>query len=814
MPSWKTLTEGAHLSIEELKIELPLQYVVAEAGVVLTPDGDRLSGLCPFHQDSNPSFSVYGEQLERVGCWSCDFGNSGDLLDFIQTWRGIGLNAAVVYGNKMLAKYREGGWAPQEVEQGPPPDKTLWLPHVRDAFTRYDQDDTAVGRLLQYKDLPISPQWAHDEFWLGVRDSDRVVIPHFTKDRQLLGYKTRNGTARAFATKGAQFTSLYGIWRDEGQSQVIVCEGESDVWMTAWVTRKDDVLVVGLPTGTNSPISEQWLADLKGRNVTLLFDSDRAGRSAVRRWSEALAGESVSVAVLPEGYDACSAGQAVLERTIRRSSKVKALQGSVIASSEGYVRASNGDPVSDWLFEPQRYLVFNDGSFGFEGILSDGRHTVITSMDLTSEQTLKRWASTHECHFFGSSKDAQWISKILSNERPFLSAGKGTFLAGWHGDAFVTPAGSLGKGSEDWIYVPSVVEQQMTRIVTLWENEASSSKDLITDMLLLNRRAVVDPIIGWLGAAVMRSALKEFPTLAIVGGSGTGKTTIIDAIMGAFGFGGGEQNLTSTTRYGLSQLVAGSNGVPVWIDEYRPGAARDTLLAMEQIIRDAWRASTSLRGGVGNNWSQIAATSASAPIIVSGEDVFSETSLIERVVMVRIPQDLSQRSPEALARVRRGGQFGRGYIDWLLSVNTGVPDTVGMGREETGITIVNWGWSMLRQYMIATTGWDMGPMTPPEIFEGRARLAPYVELAVWGIDQNDAQMRPLVWKVGDDQWAVRPRELMRVAAQHDWQLPGGERALSDWLLERYGGIKKRTEYGWAVVLKHAAEITQASEAEL
>ena len=46
--------------------------------------------LCPFHADRHPSLSVKGDKWR---CWAC--GASGDVIDFVQQYHGIGFHDAV-----------------------------------------------------------------------------------------------------------------------------------------------------------------------------------------------------------------------------------------------------------------------------------------------------------------------------------------------------------------------------------------------------------------------------------------------------------------------------------------------------------------------------------------------------------------------------------------------------------------------------------------------------------------------------------------------------------------------------------------------
>ena len=54
--------------------------------VSLTPRGKNFFGVCPFHNDSNPSMSV-AKDKQIYKCFSC--GAAGNVFDFIQNYENI-----------------------------------------------------------------------------------------------------------------------------------------------------------------------------------------------------------------------------------------------------------------------------------------------------------------------------------------------------------------------------------------------------------------------------------------------------------------------------------------------------------------------------------------------------------------------------------------------------------------------------------------------------------------------------------------------------------------------------------------------------
>ena len=68
------------VDIAALKERHPLGEVVEAAGVRLRGRGRVRQGVCPFHEEEQGSFTVYGDS-QRWYCFGC--GEGGDALDFL-----------------------------------------------------------------------------------------------------------------------------------------------------------------------------------------------------------------------------------------------------------------------------------------------------------------------------------------------------------------------------------------------------------------------------------------------------------------------------------------------------------------------------------------------------------------------------------------------------------------------------------------------------------------------------------------------------------------------------------------------------------
>jgi DNA primase len=74
-----------------------LVQVIQSYGVELRPAGKELVGLCPFHDDRHPSFSVNPDK-EKWHCFGCQAG--GDVVTFVMRMENIGYKAALEMLNR------------------------------------------------------------------------------------------------------------------------------------------------------------------------------------------------------------------------------------------------------------------------------------------------------------------------------------------------------------------------------------------------------------------------------------------------------------------------------------------------------------------------------------------------------------------------------------------------------------------------------------------------------------------------------------------------------------------------------------------
>ena len=77
--------------IDDLRLQANILQIVQEY-VPLRKAGTRYKGLCPFHAEKTPSFSLNAEK-GVWHCYGCDAG--GDLITFVRRYESVDFNDAL-----------------------------------------------------------------------------------------------------------------------------------------------------------------------------------------------------------------------------------------------------------------------------------------------------------------------------------------------------------------------------------------------------------------------------------------------------------------------------------------------------------------------------------------------------------------------------------------------------------------------------------------------------------------------------------------------------------------------------------------------
>jgi len=309
----------------------PIAATVASAGVELRPAGRRLTGVCPFHRDRDPSFVVYPETASWF-CYGCHAG--GDVIDFVARLRGTTFRETAALLSQGLpslpanvtrlparpaARLDAVSLAVIETTVAHYARSLLKYPDVRSYLDRRGISiETACRLRLGYAAGGLAQQLHQSRLGLdtarrlGLLDGDRepftgrMVVPDLDAGGRAIWL-----TGRSLAGRGPRYLNvrapspLLGLAgaRLVGQYAVVVVEGPFD-WLTAceW-----DLPAVAL-AGTHA--SRLALAALRGfGTVYLALDADGPGRRASAQLASALGARALTVALPGGTHDLNELGQ-------------------------------------------------------------------------------------------------------------------------------------------------------------------------------------------------------------------------------------------------------------------------------------------------------------------------------------------------------------------------------------------------------------------------------------------------------------------------------------------------------------------------
>jgi DNA primase len=349
----------AENSVREVLARASITQVVGEY-VTLKKAGTRFKGLCPFHHEKTPSFTV-SEERGFYYCFGC--GASGDSISFLREQNGLSfveaLEALAQRTGVMLeksesesfqvnkdkrAKEREGEERMRQVTRqagqwfqaqlkSAPRDSVIW----RYLEERGIHEDTAIEfqlgfapdgwdhlseALVQQKiPLPqaealglVAPRKNGRGFYDRFRN--RLMFPIFDLAERMIAFGSRilpstdeepgakyiNSPESAIYTKG---DILFGLAqakkhiRSEGSA--ILVEGNIDVLSLHQEGFKTTVA----PMGTALTPAQVRLLNRFTKEIILLYDGDEAGRNAARKSLPLLLDAEIHgrVALLPMGED-------------------------------------------------------------------------------------------------------------------------------------------------------------------------------------------------------------------------------------------------------------------------------------------------------------------------------------------------------------------------------------------------------------------------------------------------------------------------------------------------------------------------------
>lgn len=334
----------------QIKEQADIVQIIGEH-VNLKRSGVRHLGLCPFHGEKTPSFSVHGGQ-QFFYCFGC--GESGDVFSFMMKYHHLDFPAALkTLAQRFHIELPQKSQTAQQQElqrrrkmmfevnkkaallfrrylmQSPHAEKARTYLHKRGMSNEIQEKyligyapDAEVeswnflGSQLDKKELPLSVELGllAEKQQGGTYDRfrDRIIFPIFDARGRICGFGGRivgNGNPKYLnSPESALYNKsrlLFGLYQQRDairmQRKAVLVEGNFD--LLSLVAHGFDPVVAPLGTA----LTREQVRQLKplADEIILLFDGDQAGVKAAERAVSHFLAEQVSakIALLPDEHD-------------------------------------------------------------------------------------------------------------------------------------------------------------------------------------------------------------------------------------------------------------------------------------------------------------------------------------------------------------------------------------------------------------------------------------------------------------------------------------------------------------------------------
>lgn len=591
------------MKIVELKTRVSLAGVIS-ADIPLKPSGAEFKACCPFHGEKTPSFTVYTDEdgNERYKCFSGACGKAGDVLDWLRDYRGMTEPEALKELRRLAgdnpprqAVARPDKWVAVLPKPNQAPPAELWSEkhkkrlHVVQAWA-YRLADGAlmayVCRLEHEGKKEIVPvQWAAEGGW-----RQRA----FAKPRPLYGLEL--------------------LANDDGN--VLLVEGEKAT--DAGRVLLPLTLVLTWPGGSSAVDYVDW-SPLAGRKVVLWPDCDsktypeghelageflpyneQPGQKAMLKIAAKLLALNCQVRIVqvPEpggewldGFDLADAQAAGWGEQDVRGYLADHLNNPDIEPELPNVANDapplEENPLPEWQLRPPfLYLGFNEGNFYYLPTYA-GQIVRLTAQGHTpsalGQLAPKDWWDTHYTSETkkGGSKTADWLAAaidLMQKSKRFglfnISRVRGRG-AWWDNGRVVVHLGDMLLVDGVRMELTDIESRYIYPYREAWRVDVSqilsnAEAHKLVEICALPRweRPVSGLLLaGWLALSAVAGALEYRPSIWVLGGVGSGKTTVQDRICRPMLGGVVISCAANSTEAGIRQMLAG-DAISVMFDEF------------------------------------------------------------------------------------------------------------------------------------------------------------------------------------------------------------------------------------------------------
>jgi len=195
-----------------IKREISVQRLAEARGIKLRRSGKELIGLCPFHQDRNPSLNI--DPVKNV--WHCKgaCGEGGDVIEWVKRAEGISFTHAV----ELLKR----NYLPSAASTAEPPPRISTVPKLPALFQTNVDDQKLLNIVVDYyhRMLKQSPEPQQYLIQRGLKSSEMVERFRLGFSNRSLNYHLPDKNRVEGASQRGRLEEL-GIFRESGHEHFV-----------------------------------------------------------------------------------------------------------------------------------------------------------------------------------------------------------------------------------------------------------------------------------------------------------------------------------------------------------------------------------------------------------------------------------------------------------------------------------------------------------------------------------------------------------------------------------------------------------------
>jgi len=313
---------------DALKGKVDIVDLFLEFGVKLTKKGKNYIGLCPWHEDKNPSLSVDRDK-GLYNCFGC--GESGDVFTLVEKMKGYGFKKALEFLNSKVGS-PAALKAPEAavVKQQEPAHTSYNLTDITDYYHKKLYEKKQALKFLEKRG--IKNKELYNRFRIGFADGSLLkACTNGQKDAlKALGIVRDNGsehffncvtfpiideqehTVSIYGRSTASSTHLYLAGPHKGVFNCKASKVYDEIIITESIIDALSLIQLGIENvqscyGTNGFTTAhiKLLKDNLVKTIIIGFDSDEAGKTASEKLKPKLLEHDFKVKIIapPKGKD-------------------------------------------------------------------------------------------------------------------------------------------------------------------------------------------------------------------------------------------------------------------------------------------------------------------------------------------------------------------------------------------------------------------------------------------------------------------------------------------------------------------------------